>query len=138
MRRTLAVASMALVAALALSACATGAPMSDPTPTASSSTRPPFQTTTPGAIAPTGTPTDVPAARWDALVADLSTRGVSGEPVLVSAEAVTFTDGSLGCASPGQSYTQALVDGMRVVVTAGGTTYDYRFGAGDEPTLCAR
>ncbi len=138
MTRTLAVASVTLFAALTLSACATGAPMSDPTPAASSSSRPPFQTTTPGAIAPTGTPTEVPAARWDALVADLSQRGISDAPELVSAEAVTFSDGSLGCASPGQSYTQALVDGMRVVVTAGGTTYDYRFGAGDVPALCTR
>lgn len=138
MRRALMVTSVALLAALSLSACATGVPMSDRTPTSSASTRPPFQTTTPGAIAPTGTPTDVPAARWDALVADLSARGVSGAPELVSAEAVTFSDGSLGCATPGQSYTQALVDGMRVVVTAGGQTYDYRFGTGDQPTLCTR
>lgn len=136
--RTLSVASVALFAALAFSACATGEPMTDPTPTASASTRPPFQTTTPGAIAPTATPTDVPTARWDAIVADLTTRGVDGTPELVSAEAVTFSDGSLGCASPGQSYTQALVDGMRVVVAAGGTTYDYRFGTGDEPKLCTR
>lgn len=138
MRRALTVTSVALLAALSLSACATGGAMSDPTPTASSSSRPPFQTTTPGAIAPTGTPTDVPEVRWDALVADLSARGVSGTPELVSAEAVTFSDGSLGCASPGQSYTQAQVDGMRVVVTADGKSYDYRFGTGDEPTLCTR
>lgn len=138
MRRALTGVSAALLAALALSACATGGTMSGPTPAASTSSRPPFQTSTPGAIAPTGTPTQVPDARWDAIVADLSTRGVSGTPELVSAEAVTFTDGSLGCATPGQSYTQAMIDGMRVVVTAGGQSYDYRFGAGDAPTLCTR
>lgn len=110
--------------------------MTDPTP--SESTRPPFRTTTPGAIAPTGTPTEVPAARWTAIATDLTSRGISGEPVLVSAESVTFSDGSLGCASPGQSYTQAQVDGMRVVVMADGKTYDYRFGAGDDPKLCTR
>ena len=112
--------------------------MSEPTPSASASTRPPFQTATPGPVAPTGTPTVVPQARWDALVADLSARGVTSTPTLVSAEAVTFSDGSLGCTSPGQSYTQALVDGMRVVVTAGDKTYDYRFGTGDDPVLCTR
>ena len=85
-----------------------------------------------------GTPVAVPPARWDALVADLGARGVTATPELVSAEAVTFSDSSLGCATPGQSYTQALVDGMRVLVTAGGETYDYRFGTGDDPLLCTR
>ena len=133
---TLAVAALALAPTLA--ACTPGGSMSEPTPSASASTRPPFQTTTPGPVAPTGTPTVVPQARWDALVADLSARGVTSTPTLVSAEAVTFSDGSLGCASPGQSYTQALVDGMRVVVTADGQTYDYRFGSDDTPKLCTR
>lgn len=108
--------------------------MSEPT----SSTRPPFATTTPGPIAPTGSAVDVPPARWDAIVADLTARGVTATPEPVSAEAVTFADGSLGCPSPGQSYTQSIVEGMRVVVRAGGATYDYRFGSGDIPTLCAR
>lgn len=133
---TLAVAALSLAPTLA--ACTPGGSMSEPTPSASASTRPPFQTATPGPVAPTGTPTVVPQARWDALVADLSARGVTSTPTLVSAEAVTFSDGSLGCASPGQSYTQALVDGMRVVVTADGQTYDYRFGSDDTPKLCTR
>ncbi|WP_292865412.1 hypothetical protein [Microbacterium sp.] len=146
--------ALAAIAAsgLALAACApstnpSGGAMSTSTPGASTpdtstpSTRPPFQTTTPGPVgstAPTGTATDVPAAKWDALVADLAGRGVTETPTLVSAEAVTFSDSSLGCASPGQSYTQALVEGLRVVVTAGGQTYDYRFGSGDAPKLCTR
>ena len=112
--------------------------MSDPTPTPTSSTRPPLATTTPGPITPTGTPADVPAARWSAIEDDLVARGVAGEPVLVSAENVTFNDGSLGCAEPGQAYTQAIVEGMRVVVQVDGTAYDYRFGAGDSPKLCTR
>lgn len=129
-------ASLAVAAlTLTLSACAMGDPVTEPTPTAS--TRPPFQTTTPGPIAPTGTPTEVPAARWDAIVADLDARGVTEAPVLISAEEIVFSDGSLGCASPGQSYTMAQVDGMRVIVTAGGQTYDYRFGSSDIPKLCA-
>ncbi len=137
MRRALSTAPAALVlCALALTACAPGARMTDPTPTAS--TRPPFQTATPGAIGPTGTPVDVPAVKWDALVADLESRGVTGTPELVSAEAVVFNDGSLGCPSPGQSYTQAQVDGMRVIVTVDGQTYDYRFGTGTQLTLCTR
>lgn len=91
-----------------------------------------------GPIGPSGTPTEVPADRWAAIEDDLRTRGVDGTPELVSAEAVTFSDGSLGCPSPGQSYTQALVDGMRVVVSVDGVSYDYRFGGGGAPKLCTR
>ena len=142
----LALAAIATVG-FGLAACAPstnppGDAMSTSTPGASTpSTRAPFQTTTPGPVpsaAPTGTPTDVPTGKWDALVADLAGRGVTHTPELVSPGAVTFSDSSLGCALPGQSYTQALVDGLRVVVTAGGQTYDYRFGTGDAPKLCTR
>lgn len=108
--------------------------MTDPAP----SSRPPFATSTRGPIASSGTPADVSAARWGAIVADLSGRNVGGEPEIVSAESLTWPNGALGCPKPGNSYTQAVVEGMRVVVTAGGTTYDYRFGRGDAPTLCER
>ncbi|MFB7894258.1 hypothetical protein ACFC1I_18800 [Microbacterium sp. NPDC056044] len=110
----------------------------EPTPAPSSSTRPPFASASPGPLAPTGTPVPVPPARWDAIVADLSSRGVTGTPELVSSEAVTWNNGALGCPSPGVSYTQAIVEGMRVVVSVGGTTYDYRFGTTDSPRLCTR
>lgn len=120
---------------LSLTACASGGTVADsPTPS-----RPPFATTTPGPLktpTPTGTPTDVPPARWDAIVADLQTRGVSGEPTLVSATAVTWNSGALGCPQPGMSYTQATVDGMQVIVDVDGTPYDYRFGNGNSPMLC--
>jgi len=136
MRRTPILTVLAL-AALALTSCGTGA--ADPAgelPGISPSSRPPLQTTTPGPVGPTGTAIAVPQSRWDALVADLATRGVTGTPELVSSEAVTFNDGSLGCATPGQSYTQAQIDGMRVVVSVNGKDYDYRFGQGAEPKLC--
>jgi hypothetical protein len=122
-----------------LTGCAGGAMTqpteSDPTPTAA---RTPFETTPRGPIEPTGEPASVPPARWDAIVADLADRGVTGTPELVSAWAVTWNSGALGCPSPGVSYTQSLVDGMRVIVTVDGATYDYRFGASDTPKLCAR
>ena len=101
--------------------------------------RPPFLTTTPGPIesgVPGGTPADVPPERWDAIVADLAERGVTGTPDVVSATAVTWNSGALGCPQPGKSYTQALVIGLQVIVDVDGTTYDYRFGAGDAPMLC--
>ncbi len=95
--------------------------------------RPTFQTVSPS---PTGAPASVPPARWQAILDDLAARGVTSSPELVSAEQVTWNDSSLGCPSPGVMYTQALVDGLRVVVTADGTRYDYRFGQGDKPKLC--
>lgn len=102
------------------------------------SSRPPFITVTPGPISTPGTPADVPPAHWDAIVADLAKRGVTGEPELVSAEAVTWNNGALGCPEPGLSYTQVMVDGMQVIVTVDGKAYDYRFGTTDTPKLCER
>ncbi len=103
-----------------------------------------FHTTTPGVLAsptPSGAPAEVPEARWLAIRADLQSRvslTAGDEPEVVLAESVTWSDGSLGCPQPGQSYTQALVDGMRVVVAWEGTEYDYRFGRGDRAHLCER
>lgn len=134
MRR--AAAMVALV--VTLSGCATGgAPMSTP-----SSGRPPFQTVSPAVPstpAPTATgPAAVPPAKWQAILADLESRGVPTDDVtVVSVEAVTWNNGALGCPKPGQTYTQALVNGMKVVVSADGKTYDYRFGNGDTAKLCA-
>jgi hypothetical protein len=81
---------------------------------------------------PTSMTGAVPDALPDALLAemlaDASLRvGLPAEELeIVSAEAVTFNDGSLGCAQPGMLYTQALVDGYRVVVRAPGRDLDYR------------
>ena len=50
--------------------------------------------------------------------------------MVVSAEAVTFPDGSARLPEPGMAYTQHVVDGYKIVATAGGKTYDYR-GTGD-------
>lgn len=82
-------------------------------------------------------PSGIPATHWAAILADLERRGAptSGLEV-VRAVAVTWPNGSLGCPKPGMSYTQALIDGYQVVVKAGGTTYDYRFGSTSAPRLC--
>ena len=53
----------------------------------------------------------VNAARADAA----RRTGVAAESrALISAEGVTWSDGSLGCPQPGMMYTQALVPGYRV------------------------
>ena len=56
--------------------------------------------------------------------------------VIVSAEAVTWNDGSLGCPKPGVMYTQALVEGFRVVVAAGDRQLDYHMSQTGQPRLC--
>ena len=96
-------------------------PIPDETAAASSS---------PGAI-------DLPASVIEPVVAEISR--ISGVPVadvaIVSAEAVTFSDGSLGCPVPGMAYTQMVTDGYRIVANAGGGTYDYR-GPGNSFSRC--
>ena len=106
-----------------------------------SNIRPPQQSATPspGTTPSGGTSADVPPKRWAAIIGDLTTRGVpTGAVALASARSTTWNDGSLGCPKPGRSYTQAVVEGMQVVVKVGATEYDYRFGRSDFPKLCER
>ena len=67
-------------------------------------------------------------------VSDLSSVPVS-DLTVESQEGVTWPDGSLGCPEPGMMYTQALVEGYRVVIRAGERTYDFR-GTGTTFRLC--
>ena len=69
---------------------------------------------------------------------DAATRsGLSPEAIKVLvAERVTWSDGSLGCPSPGMMYTQALVPGFRVMLDAGGQVLDYHAGASGHLFLC--
>jgi hypothetical protein len=128
----------ALALMIALSGCAPGGtPVSTPgdsgpaTPTPSATTP---STTTPGAG-----PSGVPDARWTAILDDLAGRGAPDDAVeLVSVRSVTWNNGALGCPQRGRSYTQALVDGMQVIVRAGDREYDYRFGNSDRPKLCVK
>lgn len=120
------------LALLTLTGCAGGS-MTGPSDAAST---PPHPSLTPLTPMPSGVPTTVPDAKWSAIEKDLADRGVVGTPTLVSAEAVTWRNSSLGCPKPGAMYTQALVEGMRVVVSVDAKTYDYRFGADDVPVLC--
>ena len=95
----------------------------------------------PGSGRPTASPqtgaAQLPASVLDPVIAEVAR--VAGVPidqvVVVSAEEVTFPDGSLGCPQPGMVYTQALVDGYKIVAEAGGKTYDFR-GTGTTFSLC--
>ena len=80
---------------------------------------------------------DLPASVIDPVVADIAkTAGVPVDQVeVISAQSVTFPDGSLGCPQPGLAYTQVVVDGYQIVARAGGTVYDYR-GTGSTFKRC--
>jgi hypothetical protein len=75
----------------------------------------------------------VAAARADA--ARLSGRDAAALQLL-SAERVTWSDGSLGCPRPGMAYTMALVPGFRVRLAAGTQVYDYHTDLRGTLSLC--
>ncbi len=56
--------------------------------------------------------------------------------MVVAVEAVTWRDGSLGCAKPGTMYTQALVEGQRITLAVGDEEYAYHSGGDRDPFLC--
>jgi hypothetical protein len=74
----------------------------------------------------------------EAALVDAAKRTGLGRNLLevVTAEAVTWSDGSIGCPMPGMTYTQALVPGFRVRIRAGGRELDYHAGRTGPPTLC--
>ena len=79
-----------------------------------------------------------PSGPAGSAVTDLATRlGVDPASVeVVSEEAVTWSDGSLGCAKKGMLYTQALIEGSRITLRAEGTDYDYHSGGSGKAFLC--
>lgn len=72
--------------------------------------------------------------------ADLADRlGVAPATIeLVERSEVTWRDGSLGCPQPGMAYTQALVNGSRIVLRHAGVDYHYHSGRGRQPFYCAK
>ena len=102
----------------------------------------PAATGVPSTGAPTETstmPSDLEAVIHTAR-ADLAAR-LDVDPAAIevaSAGRVTWSDGSLGCPEPGKMYTQALVDGYRVVLSHDGTRYEYHAGDDGIPFLCER
>jgi hypothetical protein len=71
-------------------------------------------------------------------IQDLSGRlGIpSGEIQAVSEKRVTWRDGSLGCPKEGMMYTQALIEGTRIVLRVEGRDYQYHSGQGRAPFYC--
>jgi len=75
----------------------------------------------------------IDAALDDAVNRTTATR----QQILVTiAEAVTWSDGSLGCPQPGMLYTQALVPGYRIVLSAAGEVLNYHASLHGRPVFC--
>jgi len=81
---------------------------------------------------------DVPRVLLDAIAADAAGRqGISESRVtVISAYRVEWPDGSLGCPVPGEVYTQAIVPGYQVQVSAAGKVLDYRSDLGGRFFVC--
>lgn len=124
-----------LVTAVILAACGAGE-QSDPEST--TTMVPDTSTTTSTAVSEGTEPTptaegdlmtgQVPEDLMTGIIADVVERtgATQSQLTLVRAESAIWNDGSLGCPLPGQSYTQALVNGYWVVLEYAGSEYDYR------------
>ncbi|CAM3327046.1 hypothetical protein OCAE111667_03780 [Occultella aeris] len=98
-----------------------------------------------GSTEPTEEPTDETTGSGDAddpavsaAVDDLADRlGVdAGDIEVGTLESVTWRDGAVGCPVPDQVYTQALVEGRRLILTAEGEEYAYHGAGEDDLAFC--
>jgi hypothetical protein len=82
---------------------------------------------------------DVPEAMLAELLDTAAAEtGVSRDEIsVVIAEAVTWADGSIGCPEPGMGYTQALVDGYRVILDVAGEEIAYHASRAGDFRACA-
>lgn len=115
------------IAVLVLACSSGGGGSGGPSEPGSASTGP----SAPSSDAPSvgaGPGADVPNDILQPILADAATQaGVQPADVaVVSAKAVQWSDGSLGCPQPGMMYTQALVEGYQIIVRAGDRELDYR------------
>ena len=125
-----------LAAVWLVSACSAAAPSGDRSPSLVPSSVQPTRLPDPASPGPSGS-FDLPQSIIDPVVAEAAR--LAGVPVdqvtVVSAEAVTFPDGGLGCPVPGMSYTQVQVEGFKVVVDAGGARTTSAGPPGQVPPL---
>lgn len=83
---------------------------------------------------------EVPTELLDSILKDLSGRtGAALDKIYVfQAQAIVWNDGSLGCPQPGVMYTQALVNGYRVILEIRAQKYDYHAAETGYFILCER
>jgi len=81
----------------------------------------------------------VPRGVRRAVVADAARRFAlsENEVVLVDAERVTWSDGSMGCPEPGTMYTQMLVSGFRVSAKTSAGQMQYHTDSRGSVVTCA-
>lgn len=58
------------------------------------------------------------------------------EIVLLDAQAVTWSDSSLGCPQPGMLYTDVLTSGYLILLSVNNKNYEYHTGRGSDIFLC--
>ncbi|TDT15264.1 hypothetical protein BDK89_0830 [Ilumatobacter fluminis] len=119
----------------------TTAPEASSPSTSPSKTAPAVATTTPPPTSTQSTeettvPTD--AEPVEIAIADLAGRlDVTADDIeIVSVVEVTWPDGGLGCPEPGMAYTQALVNGSRIVLSVDAIEYEYHSGQSGVPFYC--
>lgn len=129
-----------LLAALVLAGCGVSG---EDTETDTSSPGETTSTTNPTTTSTTGAPTtsesEMPEQDIAAVaIQDLAARlDVSEQDVeIVEVRDVQWPDGALGCPEEGKFYTQAVVDGTRVLLGADDRIFDYHAGDDGEPFLC--
>ncbi len=129
MTKALMVTILSLLCVLAATGCSARSGGEDAPPSAE---EPPATQTTTNA--------DVPEELLQEMIADLaSTNDAEPDTVeIVRAEAVTWSDASLGCAEPGGVYIQMLTEGYWVILRQGGEKYDYRADGGGHFVCCER
>jgi hypothetical protein len=81
---------------------------------------------------------DLPDVPVDQAVVDAGGEaGVDPDEIeVLVAEEVTWPDGALGCPQPDGMYTQALVEGYRIVLDVAGEEVHYHGARGEPPFRC--
>ena len=143
-RRQHRIAAVSLVLLVLLAACGGSAvtPAGDETPE-NGGTNPGDDGTNPGddgtdsgddgdEVGNAGLDEEIEAAR-DMLAAG---PGSEQEPEVVVAERVTWPDAALGCPRPDELYTQALVEGYRIVLAVDGNRVAFHGAEGEPPFRC--
>lgn len=108
--------------------------------------------TSDGTLAPTDAPSVPPASigggdgasgELEVMIASALERAAQDtgaaldEITVVSADQVTWSDGSIGCHQEGMAYTQALVPGFRVIIEVEGQQLHYHAGSDGQFFQCA-
>lgn len=89
-------------------------------------------------IEPEAVGNEVPDELLEKIIADLVARTNRDRDAIqvIMAQAVIWSDGSLGCPQPGMFYTQSLIEGYQVRLMIGEREYDYHASESGNFLLC--